>query len=97
MKTPDDLSLKAVTIYASMSETMHESALLHGLIILAEGTEHECKSFEELIADRAPFPKFDDDQIRAFFAYERATLEAFKIVRKGMEMSGLPIETGDRT
>ena len=96
MRTPDDLTMKAITIYASMSKTMHESALVHGLVILAEGTEHKCKSSEELIAGAAPFPEFDDDQIRAFFAYERATLESFKAIRKGMETTGLPIETGDR-
>ena len=97
MRTTDDLTMKAITIYASMSKTMHESALVHGLVILAEGTEHKCKSSEELIAGAAPFPEFDDDQIRAFFAYERAVLEMFKITRRGLEAAGLPVETGDRT
>ncbi len=93
MRTPDDLSLKAIKTYASLGKIMHETAYVHGLIILAEGTEHKCKSSEELIAGGAPFPEFDDDQIRAFFAYERAVLETFKITRKGLEAAGLPVET----
>jgi len=91
MRSVEDLSLAEMTKYAILAKDMHESALLHGLVILAEGTEHTCKPFDELPDD---FPHFNDIQMRAFFAYEAAMLENFKIIREGLEVAGLPVETG---
>ncbi len=86
----NNLTFGQLKAYKGMANALHESSLVHGLAMLVEGEDHDCKHNDEAFDH---IPDFTDDDLRAFFAYERAALANFAVIRKAMDIAGLPVET----
>lgn len=85
-----DLTFGQLKAYKALSNALHDSAIVHGLTMLVEGEDHTCEHNDEAFD---LMPEMNDDDLRAFFAYESAALTNFATMREVMDRRGLPVET----
>ena len=89
----DDVNLGELRQWILMATSMHEAALQHTVLMLAE-PDHDC-NLEVESEDLSGMSEFEKPDVEAFFAYEESMLSVFKMVRQIMKQQGWPVVEAD--
>ena len=80
----EDLTIREMTNALGLAVPLAESIVKHTLVILGE-PNHECENEDPDFND---LPDFDDDDLRAFLAFEQSAVEQFVFMRKAFIAAG---------